>query len=400
MDFVWIVPLILALVSSEQSLAEVTEQTSDGCPAGHHRDCEFNSQKCQCKICGDDTYTDEKNSLDECMRCRNCRAWEVKTKNCSSDTNARCDCKEGHFYSDSNSALCKNCKEVRDNAGHLSKECMENPDCMKKCAANVPLPPSVSIAPTVKVSTKTPALTPVQFPEIRSTTVTQPLFIAQNEKVWLVLVVVGVAAFLVLFWVWLLCSRSLLRNQDSCPCWSANKDSETSAQDPKSNAGSSLIISASSLTDQRSHQGSSPATLTFNEEIPMMSPLQEPPAHISHHWPNSNYIAERQDEQLDRWPAIVLYAIIKEVPLRRWKEFLRLLSVTDQQMERVELEAGLGSMEKQYQMLSLWSQRPSASLDEVYSSLHYMDLSGCAQLLQESLEKLQWRPEKKRGFTA
>ncbi|KAM8796426.1 tumor necrosis factor receptor superfamily member 25 [Eudromia elegans] len=80
-----------------------------------------------------------------------------------------------------------------------------------------------------------------------------------------------------------------------------------------------------------------------------------------------------------------LYAIIDTVPLRRWKEFMRMLGLRDTDIEVVELEFA-HVRDQQYEMLKRWGQQSSASLSHVFAALERMELEGCAQALRLRLQ--------------
>ncbi|XP_041800859.1 tumor necrosis factor receptor superfamily member 1A-like isoform X2 [Chelmon rostratus] len=405
MDFGLVFPLILAFLSAGRRFTRATSNSCYSlCPRGYHKagDCESPAAKHRCVKCENTTFTDIENTLPKCRRCDSCGHYEMEIRPCSFDADVECDCKEGYYNAGLNPNIrdCQPCpgRKGPDNSdynrnGQSYQRCLKDPECQRKCITATSPPPTNPPATAVKSTSVFLTTAPTTPGTTASTSAPNPVGSSippnsVNPMLWLFFVVV-VVTFLLLFWIVLLLTGSPPRYPDGCPCWRVNKDLEPCVEDPKFN-------------EHCSHQGGSPTTLTLNisEDSPMMTVSQSPTTseHLAHISPEHK--VARQDDKSEHWPAIVLYAIIKEVPLRRWKEFLRLLSVADQQLERVELEAGLGlgSMERQYQMLRLWSQHSSASLNDVFSALHYMDLSGCAQLLQESLEKLEWTPELKQGF--
>ncbi|NXK85488.1 TNR25 factor, partial [Formicarius rufipectus] len=79
-----------------------------------------------------------------------------------------------------------------------------------------------------------------------------------------------------------------------------------------------------------------------------------------------------------------LYAIIDAVPVRRWKEFMRMLELREAEIELVELEVA-NIRDQQYEMLKRWCQQTSATLDRVFAALERMELAGCAEALRQSL---------------
>ncbi|KAM3617643.1 uncharacterized protein V6R79_009143 [Siganus canaliculatus] len=347
------------------------------CLSGYHRvgDCKDPTQKCE--KCPNNTFTSIENYVRKCHKCGTCSNVEKQIQPCNSTSDVVCVCIEGYYNANSNvnskelncqSCNCKSCTKPPNHDFEKKcnpcQRCLSKSECMSRC--NTTTDATTTVLAT-SAATRLPNSTPNMTPVLQ--------YLAQ--MFWFSL---GLAAAVLIF-SW--CLVYFIKHSR------VNKDLEL----------------PSKLSAQDSHPSSLPTTVTFSsisEETPMMTVSQSPaapqhPAHIAPQLPDHEDQVTKQDVQVENWPAIVLYAIIKEVPLRRWKEFLRLLSVADQQLERVELEAGLGpgSLERQYQMLRLWSQRSSANLADIYSALHYMDLSGCAQQLQEALDKLQWRAELK-----
>ncbi|XP_034552081.1 tumor necrosis factor receptor superfamily member 25 isoform X2 [Notolabrus celidotus] len=367
-----VILLVLAFLSTGLSPGVLAVEDSGPCykkcPAGYHKTdtCTDPENSFRCEKCSNGTYTEIENELKKCEKCTVCPHLEVEIQRCLYNNDTKCDCPEGHYFSGNHMFRdCQRCPLTHcEDADHL--------DCKRKCQRNT----AIQITPMVPNTTRPAIATTLETikgksPGSSDSTSVKPYLNGWNQIPWILfLVAVVIMTLLVLSWL-LLLNRNPLRYPPCCPGWSSNKDLELPVEDPIFN-------------EQRS-QVSSPTTLKLK--------ITKGTAQESLLMQNNGQKTSRQEEQSEHWPAIVLYAIIKEVPLRRWKEFLRLLSVADQQLERVELEAGLGlgSIEKQYQMLRLWSQRPFASLSDVFSALHYMELSGCAQLLQESLDNLQFR---------
>ncbi|XP_066058969.1 tumor necrosis factor receptor superfamily member 25 isoform X2 [Chamaea fasciata] len=79
-----------------------------------------------------------------------------------------------------------------------------------------------------------------------------------------------------------------------------------------------------------------------------------------------------------------LYAVIDVVPVRRWKEFMRMLELREAEIELVELEV-THIRDQQYEMLKRWCQQTSATLDHVFAALERMELAGCAEALRQTL---------------
>nr|QGX42144.1 TNFRSF1A [Protopterus dolloi] len=84
-----------------------------------------------------------------------------------------------------------------------------------------------------------------------------------------------------------------------------------------------------------------------------------------------------------------LYKVVDAVPAARWKEFVRRLGLPDSCIERLYYENRHFYREAQYEMIKCWCLKKGqsgATIEVIYKVLTEMDLSGCAEMIQESLQ--------------
>ncbi|XP_062363681.1 tumor necrosis factor receptor superfamily member 25 [Cinclus cinclus] len=130
-------------------------------------------------------------------------------------------------------------------------------------------------------------------------------------------------------------------------------------------------------TQPCSPQGTERATGTAKQSLNHQALLCEPPSDKG----ESSAPPEPRSALLQ---GSQLYAVIDVVPVRRWKEFMRMLELREAEIELVELEVA-HIRDQQYEMLKRWCQQTSATLDHVFAALERMELAGCAEALRQSL---------------
>ncbi|XP_059383692.1 tumor necrosis factor receptor superfamily member 1A-like isoform X3 [Carassius carassius] len=368
--------LVFVLFIASQCQCQSIPPMKDGrCSEGYYK------SEQDCKKCKSGYYMDFPNNLTFCLRCTSCDigANEVKKANCTPTQNTVCDCKPGFYKSNDHCNPCYSCQNC--------KECL---NCKKKCKQVTIQTKTEPIKTTAAVCGHGSFLESGQCQScvkykcknepcksFCSPTTAEPQDSPNLLSPVLLVIVTLLGGLLSLLLIWL-CSRRWLCCR--VRIWNVCKhpDIQIEPDQPNDVICIPTAMERNGATIKTLPVTSYPHSVFSGDLQSIMAPL------IANGNPKLMQVLQKES-----WPAPVLYTVIRAIPVTRWKEFLRLLSVSDDQMERIELEAGPSYLEKQYHMLRLWSQSSGAKMENIYSTLHYMNLSGCAQELQEKLEQLQ-----------
>ncbi|XP_035413527.1 tumor necrosis factor receptor superfamily member 25 [Cygnus atratus] len=365
---------------------DAVQQCCPQCPPGTYlkNPCSMHGKGSDCEACPDGTYHSQPNTRTKCHVCYECdhHAFQRVLSNCSATSNVACGCKPGHFRSclneHCNEFSCSKCqlcpgrlvqRPCSDTQDTLCGSCKPNfyaegSEC-RPCHMSTPETCGEECQQACGGSTRGSGL------QYLLLALTVPLFMG---------------AFVIYKRRWLqhralVGSPLLTVPPQGCPSPMAHTFSPTQ-EAVATETVLCQVCEHGPSTARKSpeswalHKCPSGAALLDGSVEP--SAPQEP---STARGPESH---PRSPQRCTLLQGSQLYAVINVVPVRRWKEFMRVLELRDTEIELVEMEV-THFRDQQYEMLKRWCQQTSATLDRIFAALEHMELAGCAEALRQSL---------------
>ncbi|XP_062470470.1 tumor necrosis factor receptor superfamily member 25 isoform X2 [Pezoporus occidentalis] len=347
---------------------EAVRQCCTQCPAGKFLStpCSSSGNDTVCTSCPAGTFLTQPNTLTECQACYECdhQTFQTVLTNCSATSNVICGCETGHFRQCHNSACSEfSCQQCEPCAGRLvQRPCSEAQDTVcGGCKPNF----------YAEGSECRPCHTSI--PETCGKECQRVCGVTGGQGSGLEYILLALTGPLFLGALGIYHKRKRL--------W--HKTPAGSPLTPISGpvATPQCQVSAQGWDSQCWTQPHSPPALEHASGVARQSPecealLRGQPGELEPSAPPEPRSALMQGSQL--------YAVIDAVPVRRWKEFMRVLELREADIELVELEVA-HIRDQQYEMLKRWCQQTSATLDRIFAALERMELAGCAEALRRSL---------------
>ncbi|XP_074125145.1 tumor necrosis factor receptor superfamily member 1A [Sminthopsis crassicaudata] len=360
----------------------------------------------QCETCEADTFTEIENYFTECHPCSVCRKelGQILKKNCTVSSNTVCGCRENQYQQhqgeDKEFFRCVNCNPCLN--GTIRHPCQEKQDTV--CVCNTDF--FWYNHKCIHCNECTPEKNCRDSCPLRS--------VNPKETVPVLMYVVIFLGFccLSLIFIVLIChyprwrsklyvivcgrpSPPVKEEEKERPLVSSHTLDSTPAPTPAFTSTAAPAPTSSSISSQvpafpSTQSTSNWSTLHGGQPIVTLAPphQQAEPIIPRTHIPSDYVTPDDTVIHLDK-PAM-LYAVVKEVPPSRWKEFIRRLGLSEHDIELIEMQNSRCLREAHYSMLATWQERvprQRATLEAVAQVLNDMDLCGCLQNIQEAFRQ-------------
>lgn len=328
----------------------------DKCHPGFRRaqKCSASGQRSVCEKCSSGTYMDKANYHENCFRCRNCKKPNMVTVSyCTVTSNTQCQCEDGYYMKDLGGLtleclLCKKCGPGQLKTGNCTGEDYNHCKCKDK---HYRVKPS-SCEPCVSCQDECDHLcnSSITSNPVRNLSTDTVSEIAIPVCACIMALAVGVFMLYEGMRLWRKRKRALSAQQSS-------------SHDPVVKTEVELMIATASPN-------------TVKEIVLITNQLCE--TELPDCVPREIKVHE------------FIYLVLDEIPVVRFKELVRRLCISEQDIDRAERD-NRAFKDAQYQMLKVWSDRGSGGGNNILprhliqlfiDTLRDMYLANCADCIE------------------